>query len=96
MNPRTTFSDNAYFWAGIGLEKSGDYGGAIASYSEAYSKFPAEDFVPAALFRMGKAFLRISSPQEAKDTFAKLKEDYPGSPFARKASAELKRMGKRR
>lgn len=95
QNPNTTFSDNAYFWSGVCLDNLGDVGGAIASYSEVYSRFPAEDFVPAALFHMGKSFQKLSSNQEARDTFSKLVDDFPRSEYAQKAKRELRQSRRR-
>jgi len=95
LNPNTTFSDNALFWSGISLEGLGDIGGAIASYSEVFSRFPAEDFVPVSLYHMGKGFQSLSSDREARDTFLKLRDDFPNSEYGRKASEELKNMKSR-
>lgn len=91
-NPDTSFSDNALFWTGICLEKQGLYDRAVVSYSEVFQKYPAEDRVPAALFRLAGAFRKIESSEEAKLTYQKLVDEHPRSSYASKAKKELAAM----
>lgn len=92
LNPDTSFSDNALFWAGVCYEKLGDYGRAIGSYNDVYTRYPAEDRVPAALYRMGESFAQINSINDARDTFKKVADDYPRSSYAPKARARLSKL----
>lgn len=98
-NPDTAFSDNALFWMGICYEKLGLYDRAIGSYSQVFSKFPAEDMVPVSLFHLATAFSKTSSNEEAVLTLEKLIDEHKNSPYAKKAKAmltELKRSQRKR
>jgi len=88
-NPETAFSDNALFWLGVCSESSGNLGGAVSYYNDAFTKFPAEDFVQPALYHLGKVFQKMGSKQESMDVFQKLSEDFPQGSYASRARAEI-------
>lgn len=88
-NPDTAFTDNALLWLGICYEKLGQMDRAVLMYSDVYQKFPAEDRVPVALYRLGDVFLTLGSKDEAKLAFQKIVDDHRGSSIAKQAKEKL-------
>ncbi len=88
-NPSTAFTDNGYFWQGISYEGLGQLDRAVAAYSLGFQKFPAEDRVPASLYKLGDVFDQLNQKKDALLTFEKLVEEHPSSDYAAKARARL-------
>lgn len=93
-NPGTTFTDNALFWSAVCFEKVGQTDRAIVQYSEVFQRFPQEDFVPAALYRLGDAFRSIQSTNDALTTYKKLVDEHPDSAWTKLAQARIAEMKK--
>jgi tol-pal system protein YbgF len=88
-NPKTAFTDNAYLWQGISHEALGEWDRAVASYSLGFQRFPAEDRVPACLFKLAESFERMGQKKDAQLTFEKLIDEYPRSEFTPKAKERV-------
>jgi tol-pal system protein YbgF len=84
-NPKTAFTDNAYLWQGISHEALEEWDRAVAAYSLGFQRFPAEDRVPACLFKLAESFERMGQKKDAQLTFEKLIEEHPRSEFTPKA-----------
>lgn len=91
-NPGTAFTDNAIFWLGIVYEKLGQTDRAIISYSEVFQKYPAEDMVPAALYHLSEAFLKLGSKGDAIITLQKLVDEHASSPLAEVGAEKLRQL----
>jgi TolA-binding protein len=83
------FSDNAYFWIGICSDKLGQTDQAITAYSNVFQKFPAEDRVPAALYRLAADFKKLGSINDSQLILQKLIDEHPTSEFARSAKEQV-------
>lgn len=91
-NPRTAFTDNGFFWQGVAYERLGQMDRAVASYSEAFQRFPGEDRVPAALYQLAKVFLAMKQRSDAVLTLQKLTDEHPGSEYGRKGRELLAQL----
>lgn len=92
QNPGTAFTDNAYFWLGVIAEQQGQLDRAVSSYSDVFKKFPAEDMVPAAFFRLAETFNKLGSKGDALLTFQKLVDEFPRSAYASQAQTRIKEL----
>lgn len=93
------FTDNALFWVGISSDQLGQTDRAIAAFSEAFRRFPAEDRVPAALYYLGDSFVKIGSVNDGVLAWQKLADEHPNSAYGGKARlriAEVKKSPKPR
>ena len=88
-NPKTTFSDNAYFWRGIIAKNQSQFDKSVLHFSEVYQKFPAEDMVPASLFYMSEALQDSGASKDSKFTLEKLVDEHPSSSYAMRAKVIL-------
>jgi len=89
QNPKTAFSDNAYFWKGVIAKNQSQFDKAVLHFSEVYQKFPAEDMVAASLFYMSEALQDSGARQDSKFTLEKLVDEHPSSSYAKRAKAIL-------
>ncbi len=90
--PKSTLSDNAWFWIGecyMGLKK---YEKAILAYYEVIKKYPKGNKVPSAMLRLAQAFLKINDKTSAKVILRRLIKKYPRSNEAKIARKLLKRI----
>ena len=62
---------------------------AVEEFTLFLEEFPDSSAKDAALFWLAKSLLQIKSVEEAKKTFAWIKEQFPESPFSRYAVKEL-------
>ena len=90
-NPSTAYTDNALFWIGITWELAGNYNKAIVAYSDAYQRFPAEDYAPIAIYQIAECFNKLGDNRNANLMLQKLVDDYPKSRSAKQASEKLKK-----
>lgn len=82
QNPGTAFTDNAMFWQGIVSDKLNQLDRAVASFSDVFQKYPAEDMVPPALYYLAETLVRMDSKTHAVLTLQKLIDEHPKSEFA--------------
>jgi hypothetical protein len=66
---------------------------AVEEFSLFLNEFPDSSAKDAALFWLAKSLLQIKSIEEAKTTFACVKEQFPESPFIRYIAKELETIG---
>lgn len=63
---------------------------AIADYSVFPEKFTKSKHMPEALYKIGKSFESIGSPDDAKGFYQLLVDKFPKSPYAKKVKSKLK------
>jgi tol-pal system protein YbgF len=94
LNPNTAFTDNALYWTAVCFEKMGQYDRAIVAFSDVYQRFPAEDRVPHALYRLAGVLVKMGSAEDAKLGLRKLIDDFPKHPVAAQAKQKLNELSK--
>ena len=92
QNPGTAFTDNALFWFGVVNERLNQLDKAVASFSEVFQKYPAEDMVPAALYFLAETLVRMNSKNDAILTLQKLIDEHPKSEFAAQGRARIAQL----
>jgi len=88
-NPSTAFTDNGYFWQGISYEGLGQTDRAVSAYSIGFQRFPAEDRVPACLFKLAENFEKMGQKKDAELTYEKLVDEHPRSEFTSMAKSRI-------
>ena len=68
---------------------SKNYEKALIYFSKVYAKYPKASIAPSSLLFIGKSLEKMSKKQEAREAFAKVVEDYPGTKEASEAQKEL-------
>ncbi len=92
-NPTSTMAANAHFWIGDCEYKLSRFEEAILEYQKVISRYPKSNKVPDALLKQGFAFARLGDKESAKIILRKLLKTYPGTPQAKAAKKQLKRLG---
>lgn len=77
-------SSNVMFLEGVLNENAQD---AVAIYQEILTKFPKSSFADAALYRIYSYYFALGLYNTADKYLAKLKSDYPESPYIKMASS---------
>jgi len=91
-NPNAPLVPSAHYWIGEAYSALGDTQQAILNYYEV-RKSPKNEHAPAAILKIGLAFLRMGNKSEAKLAFQKVVNDYPSSPEAVQAREKLQALG---
>ena len=63
---------------------------AVISYMDYREQNPGGKFYAEATYKIGYAFQQLGKPTEAKSFYEEVSKRFPGSPFAKKAQAQLK------
>ncbi len=92
-NPGSAMAANAHFWIGDCEYKLSRFEEAILEYQKVISRFPKSNKVPDALLKQGFAFARLGDKESARIVLKKLVKKYPGTPQAKAAKKQLKRLG---
>ena len=71
---------------------SRDYYQAILNFNQVRQQHPKSDRAPAAVLKIGLAFLQMGNKSEAKLAFQKVLNDYPSSPEAAQAREKLQAL----
>jgi TolA-binding protein len=66
-----------------------NYDKSLTYFSKIYTKFPKSSLAPDSLLFIGRTLDKMGKKSEAKEAFAKVTEDYPGSKAAAAAKKEL-------
>jgi TolA-binding protein len=66
-----------------------NYDKALVYFSKVYTKYPKASLAPSCLLFIGRTLEKMGKKAEAKEAFAKVGEDYPGSKEAAEAKKEL-------
>ncbi|WP_293449188.1 tetratricopeptide repeat protein [Planktotalea sp.] len=87
--PGSPLEGQARLKQGEAHEASGDTREAARAYLDAYSRDPASDIAPEALFRLGRSLGRLGKVSEACVTLAEVNVRHAGNPAARSAQTEM-------
>lgn len=87
--PGSPLEGQARLKQGEAHEAAGDNREAARAYLEAYSRDPASDIAPDALFRLGRSLGRLGKTSEACVTLGEVSARYPAAAAAGQAQAEM-------
>lgn len=89
--PDHPLASNCYYWIGESQFQLGNYQQAVEVLNRVleFSQSPKKDD---ALLMLGKSYARIKRPEEARQAFTRLIQEYPNSEYVNKAEALLSRM----
>lgn len=62
---------------------------SLVYFSKIFSKYPKASLAPSSLLFIGRNLEKMKKKDEAKEAFAKVVEDYPGTPEAKEAKKEM-------
>ena len=65
-----------------------NYDKALVYFSKIYTKYPKASLAPSCLLIIGRTLKKMGKKDEAKEAFAKLKDEYPGSKEAKEVKHE--------
>ena len=88
----TELADNALYWLGEADYVQHNYVEALEKFRQVEEKYSKGNKVPAALFKVGLCQVALKQDEEARQTFQRLIQDYPGTPEASQAEERLKEM----
>lgn len=87
--PRHPRADNALYFAGVGLMSEGEFEDAASSFQRVTAEYPAGDAVVDAMLKLADCRLKLKQPREAKTTWERIVQTYPGTAAATQAQARL-------
>ena len=89
------YADDALYWMADCYSKQGDYEKAILRFANVVERYPQSNKAPDALFRQGEVLLKLGPgySKAARDVFARVVSEYPGSPRAEEAKRQLELLG---
>jgi tol-pal system protein YbgF len=87
-HPAHPYADNAIYWQGEVLYARRDYRRALTVLEALVARYPDGNKVPDALLRIGYCLQRLGDPDRARETFRRVREQYPDTVAARMASRE--------
>lgn len=81
-------ADNAMYWRAECFYAKGDYAKAAEQLEALVAKAKAGKKTPDALLKLGMSYARLGEKDKARDTFARLRTQFPKSDAAKKAPHE--------
>ena len=90
--PGHNLADNAQYGVGESFYALAQYDSAEVAYKTVESAYPRGDKVPAALYKLGMTYEKMGKRSESKETFQRLREEYPRSGEALLAEERLKEL----
>ena len=90
--PESSFAAEAYYYIGECYDQRGNLKEAARALTTLIEQHRTSRQVPAALFKLGKIYEKAGQPHKAKAFWRELIIDFRGSPEAKLASQQLKRM----
>ncbi|NOY90864.1 MAG: tol-pal system protein YbgF [Deltaproteobacteria bacterium] len=87
-HPNHPYADNALYWRGEVFFMRHQFPQALREYARVLSTYPRGNKVADALLRTGLCHLRMGDAARARASFRRLRESYPQSVAARRASRE--------
>jgi tol-pal system protein YbgF len=90
LYPDTELADNALYWLGEVEYNQHNFQPALEYFQQVETRYPQGNKVPAALFKLALCQQQLKQADEAKATFQRLIQQYPGSPEAAQAKAKMK------
>jgi tol-pal system protein YbgF len=88
------FVPGAHYWIGQAYLQLGQFYPAILAFTDVQHRGSRSEFAPAAGFASGLAFRQLGNLTEARRAFERVAADYPGTPEATRATAELRLLGR--
>lgn len=88
--PNSARADEVFYLSGMMAFSSKDYGSALRDFNQVIKQYPYSNKKPAALFAKGAVLRKMDMAPLAKNAFAKVVTQYPGSPEALRAQNELR------
>jgi len=83
-------ADNARFWIGEAYYSMEKYQEAIREFRQLEIDFSGSEKRPGALYKMARSYEELGNKADAKATFQKLVDEYPGTLEAEQAREKLK------
>jgi outer membrane protein assembly factor BamD len=77
------------FYVGNYYYKKGKFKAASARFQSLIEKFPKMPEEDKTLFLLGKSYLELDQPEKAIDSFNRIMDEYPKSPYTKEAKAFL-------
>lgn len=88
--PENPYAENATYWRGEAYYAQGEYGRARKDFEAVVAKYPGGSKAPGAMLKIGMCHDRTGSPSLARDTWARLRREYPRSEAVRKIPKETR------
>ncbi len=85
-------ADNARFWIGEAYYSMEKYPEAIREFRQLEIDFSTSEKRPGALYKMARSYEELNEINDAKATFQKLVENYPGTLESEQAKEKLKEL----
>jgi len=85
-------ADNARFWIGEAQYSMEKYREAIEEFKKLIDKFPNSEKRPGAMYKSARSYEELGQKNDARTTFQKLIDDYPGTLEAEQAKEKLKEL----
>lgn len=93
--PDHPYAENAMYWRGEAYFAKGEYGRAAEQFEAVLARFSATgNKTPDALLKLGMCHERLGAEARAKETWERLKRDYPRSDAAKKVPNSTRESGK--
>lgn len=90
--PGHNLADNAQYGIGESFYALAQYDSAEVAYKSVETAYPRGDKVPAALYKLGMTYEKQGKISESKETFLRLRQEYPRSGEALLAEERLKEL----
>lgn len=87
--PKSSYSDNAWYWLGQARYVIGDLGDALKALQTVTRKFPKSSKMPSTLFRIGVIKQSQGKTDKARAIYQRIISQYPDSDSADMASKRL-------
>jgi tol-pal system protein YbgF len=87
--PTDKLADNAFYWLGETRLVQNNPAGAVQAFRDGLRTFPKGAKAPDHLLKLGLALKQLKQVPLAKTAWEKLLKDYPNSPQAARAKAQL-------
>lgn len=88
--PQSVLADEVLYLGGLFQLTNKNYGQALTRFNEVLTKYPRSNKTVSAQFAKGIALKRMNLLKESEAALKKAMSQYPGSPEAARAEAELK------
>ena len=92
--PDHELSGNALYGVGEAFYALADYDSAEVAYRGVVDSYSRSEKVPAALYKLGMSYEKMGRESEAKETFERLRQEYPRSGEAILAEERLNELGR--
>lgn len=92
--PRSELADDAQTYIGASHLLDGKYNEAVAAFNEVIANYPDGDAVPEAYYKRGLALERLDQPDQARESYQTVIDQYPDSQSSRLAMQALDRLNR--